>query len=261
VLSCRFSKVRVDSMAMTLDGEAFRKASLRDDVAALLRERRFDDALAMLYKARATAPTDSEIEVAIGQLKEFMVTTCARQLGGLDKVAPTLPSHAAKTPAAIMVGQYVNGRTTYGDIAQVCPLGQLRTLQVLVELYVKAPTTEHAPPSSGLRTPKSEYVRLVEAPTPHTARSDSRPASTRPPSVSAVPTIPSMTYGIGSSRVDSEADRCFKDLFASGTSAFVQGRFRDAVDAFQECLKLRPEDKSVEVMLRRSLKDLQEQLR
>lgn len=255
-------------MAMTLEGEAFKKASLRDDVAALLRERRFEDALGILYKARAAAPADGEIETAIDQLKEFMVTTYARQLGGMDKVAPPIPSHAPKTSAAIMVAQYVNGRSTFGDIAQVCPLGQLRTLQVLVELYVKPPaSTELSPPSSGLRPPKTDLVRLVEDPEPNTARSASSPASgvssSRTPSVNSEPSISSQPVApsYGAFRVDTDEDRRFKDLFTAGTSAFIQKRFKDAVDAFQECLKQRPEDKSVEVMLRRSLKDLQEQLR
>lgn len=255
-------------MAMTLEGEAFKKASLRDDVAALLRERRFEDALAILYKARAAAPNDAEVETAIDQLKEFMVTTYARQLGGMDKIAPPLPSHAPKTSAALMVAQYVNGRSTFGDIAQVCPLGQLRTLQVLVEIYIKPPPhTELAPPASGLRPPKTGLVRLIEEPEPDTARSASSPvsgvSSSHSPSVNSQPSssAPSVTPSFGAFRVDSEEDRRFKDLFTAGTGAFVQRRFRDAVDAFQECLKLRPEDKSVEVMLRRSLKDLQEQLR
>src|SRR5690606_40856525 len=83
-------------MAMTLEGEAFQKASLRYDVAALLRERRFEDALQTLYRARAAAPSDPEIQTAIDQLKDFMVTTYARHLGGMDKVAPPVPSAAPK---------------------------------------------------------------------------------------------------------------------------------------------------------------------
>lgn len=247
-------------MAMTLEGEAFQKASLRDDVAALLRERRFEEALQTLYRARAAAPSDPEIQTAIDQLKDFMVTTYARQLGGMDKIAPPVPSSSPKSSAALMVAQYVDGRSTFGDIAQACPLGQLRTLQVLVELYVRRPTQgDLAPPASGLRSQSSPPGDEDE---PDTHRSPSvvgrTSGSVRPPSVNA---SGSVAPGWGSAVVETEADRQFKELFSKGTAAFIQNRFSDAVDAFQECMKLRPEDKSVEVMLRRSLKDLQEQLR
>lgn len=260
-------------MAMTLEGEAFQKASLRDDVAALLRERRFEDALSTLYRARAAAPSDTEIQTAIDQLKDFMVTTYARQLGGMDKVAPPVPTTAPKTSAGMMVAQYVDGRSTFGDIAQACPLGQLRTLQVLVDLYARRPNqTDLAPPASGLREPSAAAPDDEE---PDTHRSPSVVAAaprggygSQPAygygsqgATSSVNPSPSTIPGSRAPFVSNETDREFKDWFAKGTAAFIQNRFSDAVDAFQECMKLRPEDKSVEVMLRRSLKDLQEQLR
>jgi hypothetical protein len=247
-------------MAMTLEGEAFQKASLRDDVATLLRERRFEDALSTLYQARAAAPSDPEIQTAIDQLKDFMVTTYARQLGGMDKVAPPIPSTAPKTSAGLMVAQYIDGRSTFGDVAQACPLGQIRTLQVLVELYVRRTSQDLAPPASGLRAQSSP----PDERNPDTHRSPSvvgqanASQSVKPSSVNP---SQSVAPGLGRVIVDNEADRQFKELFARGTAAFIQNRYRDAVDCFQECMKLRPEDKSVEVMLRRSLKDLQEQLR
>lgn len=249
-------------MAMTLEGEAFQKASLRDDVAALLRERRFEDALQALYRARAAAPSDPEIQTAIDQLKDFMVTTYARQLGGMDKVAPAIPGTATKTSASLMVAQYVDGRSTFGDIAQVCPLGQLRTLQVLVELYVRRPNqAELSPPASGLRAqpalPDDDHEPVTHR-SPSVVGAAHVSQSVKPSSVSP---SPSVSPGLGAVVVESEADRQFKDLFGKGTAAFIQKRYSEAVDTFQECMKLRPEDKSVEVMLRRSLKDLQEQLR
>jgi hypothetical protein len=246
-------------MAMTLEGEAFQKTSLRDDVAALLRERRFDEALATLYKAKAAAPMDTEIQTAIDQLKDFLVTNCAKQLGGLDKVAPPLPKQAPKTPATMMLAQYIDGRSTFGDIAQVCPLGQLRTLQVLVELYASRSlhAVELAPPASGLRQPKGTILPDDE-PEPETTRSQLPFPGSRPPSV--MPS-PSTAPGLGTFKAETEADHRFKQLFASGTAAFIQRRFKDAVDAFEECMKLRPADKSAEVMFNRSLKDYQEQIR
>jgi hypothetical protein len=245
-------------MAMTLEGEAFQKSTLHEDVAVLLRERRFDDALALLYKAKAATPADTEIQTAIDQLKDFLITNCAKQLGGLDKVAPPLPRQAPKTPAAMMLAQYIDGRATIGDIAQVCPLGQLRTLQTLVELYASRSlhAVDLAPPTSGLRS----YAH--DADEEEHSRSRSRSPSalpSRPPSVHPSPSTP--PPGLGTFVAETTDDFRFKELFASGTAAFIQRRFKDAVDAFEECMKLRPEDKSAEVMYKRSLKDYQDSIR
>lgn len=253
-------KKRCLIMAMTLEGEAFQKGSLRDDVAVLLRERRFEDALAVLYKAKAAAPSDAEIQTAIDQLKDFLVTNCAKQLGGLDKVAPPLPRQAPKTPATMMLAQYIDGRTTFGDIAQVCPLGQLRTLQVLVELYASRSlhSTELSPPASGLRQPSGAILADDEF-DPSTTRSQlPGGSSSRVPSV--IPS-PSNVPGLGTFVAENDDDRRFKELFAAGTTAFIQRRFKDAVEAFQECMKLRPEDKSADVMFKRANRDYQEQIR
>lgn len=246
-------------MAMTLEGEAFQKSTLHEDVAVLLRERRFDDALALLYKAKAATPADTEIQTAIDQLKDFLITNCAKQLGGLDKVAPPLPRQAPKTPAAMMLAQYIDGRATFGDIAQVCPLGQLRTLQTLVELYASRSlhAVDLAPPTSGLRAPS--YARRADE--EEHSRSRSRTPSAPPSRPPSAHPSPSTAPGLGTFVAESTEDFRFKELFANGTAAFIQRRFKDAVDAFEECMRLRPEDKSAEVMYKRSLKDYQDSIR
>lgn len=247
---------------MTLEGGAFQKASLRDDLVSLLRERRFEDALAALYKARAASPADPELQTAIDQLKDFLVTNYAKRLGGMDRVAPPLSALLPKTSSTVMLSQYIDGRSTFGDIAQVCPLGQLRTLQVMVEAYSTRSSTEAdlAPPLSGLRAPSTGKVEPDVDVEPDTARSPSVPALSAYTS-SSVNSLPAIAPGLDEFLIDDDAERQFKDRFSAGTAAFIQRRFQDAVSAFEECMTLRPGDKSVEVMLRRSIKDLQEQLR
>jgi len=189
-----------------------RTAFSRADVVGLVREKRYEEALAVLYRARSDSPGDLEIQRSIGQIKEFLIGAYAKRLGGLDQVAVRIPTSATSSPDALLVDRYIDGTSTFGDIAQVCPLGQLRTLQLLIELS----SAEKAAPEPG------PVVSFLSAP----------PAET-------------------------EDDRRYRELFALGTTAFVQHRYAYAVEAFEACEELRPGDRAASVMLRRSRRDLE----
>ena len=45
----------------------------RSDVLVLLRERRYEEALARLYQARADTPGSVEVQKGIDQVKEFLI--------------------------------------------------------------------------------------------------------------------------------------------------------------------------------------------
>jgi hypothetical protein len=149
----------------------------------------------------------------------------------------------------VLLSRYIDGTSTYGDLAQMCPLGRLRTLQVLIEMYaqpqvIPAPTEPEAP-YSGPR-PLDDVARpaLVialreagEEPAPDTARS---PAVTPPEVV-----------------VEEPDARRYRELFALGTAAFIQRRYDDAIEAFEGCAALRPVDGPTEVMLRRCRRELE----
>lgn len=239
-------------MAIGPEGETLQKVgSVRADIVALLREKRYEETLAALYRARSESPGDRELQKSIDQIKEFLVGTYAKRLGGLDRVAAPIPISAARSPDLVMLARYVDGVSSYGDIAQMCPLGQLRTLQVLVGVYcgvepprisgvdVTAPRVE--PPNSGFRAHDEP---------PTTPAAEIRTAPQAEPESSPPDTARSRSIG----RVyESEDDRRYKETFAQGTSFFVQRRFTDAAEAFEACLKLRPRDRAAEVMFRRSL--------
>ncbi|HTQ02440.1 MAG TPA: TRP-like protein [Polyangiaceae bacterium] len=240
-------------MAIGSEGETLQKvAAVRADIVALLREKRYEETLAALYRARSEAPGDRELQKSIDQIKEFLVGTYAKRLGGLDRVAAPLPVSAPRSPDVVMLGRYVDGVSTYADIAQMCPLGQLRTLQVLVGVYcgvepprisgIDAPRAE--PPNSGFRTHD-------EAPTAPSA--EIREASRAEPDASPPDTARSRSIGTIGRVLETEEDRRYKETFAQGTAFFVQRRFTDAAEAFETCLKLRPRDRAAEVMFRRSL--------
>lgn len=214
-----------------------------------MREKRYEEALALLYRARSEAPGNIELQKSIEQIKEFLIGAYAKRLGGLDRVAKPIAPTSGRSPDMVLISRYVDGSATFGDIAQMCPLGRLRTLQVLASMYPResTPGPDPGPPHSGLRAPSrppegvavilpARPAELAEEPAPETARSASLNAA--PP-------------------VETEEAREYRELFALGTAAFIQRRFEDAVAAFEGCARLRPGDSAAGVMLRRSLRDLE----
>lgn len=222
-------------------------ALVRSDVLVLLREKRYEEALARLYQARAETPGSVELQKGIEQVKEFLIGAYAKRLGGLDQVAKPIPPAPGRSPDVVLLSRYIDGTCTYGDLAEMCPLGRLRTLQVLMEMYPRqggpagTPGLEPEAPHSGPRStdaqvaPQIQVVNLIEEPAPETARS----ASSAPPPAPETP-----------------EDRAYRETFARGTAAFIQSRFADAAEAFEACTQLRPGDKPADVMLRRARRDL-----
>lgn len=266
--------------------------ALRAELVPLLQNKRYEDALSLLYRARTVWPNDEELQVSIEQVKGFLVIKYARKLGGLDRVAPPLPPGVMRTPEVMLLSRYVNGYSTFDDLAQVSPLGRLRTLQVLVSLYTAStPPPIDAEPSSGLRLPgelrptSTTRVSPESDEAPDTARSRSSAPS---PSISTQPSngahsntpshhAPSSDASSGvvtttsapaaqstlptnngslASIFQPPPDDEYKRLYANGTTAFVQRRYAEAVQAFQACVDLRPADQSAAVMLKRSLSEL-----
>jgi hypothetical protein len=208
-------------------------ALVRADVLVLLREKRYEEALARLYQARSETPDSVELQKGIDQVKEFLIGAYAKRLGGLDQVARPIAPTAGRSPDVVLLSRYIDGATTYGDLAEMCPLGRLRTLQVLIEMYPRQPASESRP----LEQLPEVVIDSSEEPAPETARS----ASSAPP---APP--------------QEEPDaQPYREAFARGTAAFIQGRFADAIDAFEDCAQLRPGDAAAEVMLRRARRDLE----
>jgi tetratricopeptide (TPR) repeat protein len=253
---------------LTRDDNAL-QASLRNELVALLHAKRHEEALALLYRALAESPAAPELQRGIDHLKNFLIVGYAKRLGGLDRVAPPIPASVSRKPEAMLVGRYIDGVTTFGDIAQTCPLGLLRTLQVLVGLFAPPLEDEAAASSRGkpagevasAREPASvlSLVTRLQAPV---EIADSKPREA-PESARMLPAAPLSTAAedpAAAAQAEAEAEKAYRALFQTGTTAFVQRRFREAVEAFEECARLRPEDKSVLVMLRRSQQDLRNQI-
>lgn len=214
-------------------------ALVRSDVLVLLRQKRYEEALARLYQARTDTPDSAELQKGIDQVKEFLVGSYAKRLGGLDQIAQPVEPASGRSPDMVLLSRYVDGATTYGDLAAICPLGRLRTLQVLTEIYAKAVE----PPASNARlvTEPAEPAEPAEA--PETARSPTSIPPAAPPAIDESPDA-----------------RAYRAAFSQGTAAFIQNRFADAIEAFETCDRLRPGDAAANVMLRRARRDLQSRI-
>lgn len=220
-------------------------ALVRADVLVLLREKRYEEALQRLYRARSETPGSAELQKSIDQVKEFLIGAYAKRLGGLDQIARPVTPAAGRSPDVVLLSRYIDGSSSFGDLAQICPLGQLRTLQVLVEMYAQKPAAagllavEPEVPYSGPRTLDEPSVLLEsEPPPPDTARSPASLPSASPAS-------------------ESPEAKQYREAFAQGTAAFIQRRYEDAQRAFQECDALRPGDGPADVMLRRVRRELE----
>jgi hypothetical protein len=272
-------------MSRAPDLQALAEPSVRQQVVALMKDERHEEALAILYRARSTDPDNPELRRSIDHLKAYLIGGYATRLGGLDRVVPPLPEAATRTANTLLLARYIDGSTTFGDVAELHPLGQLRTLQLLVKLYgierqavsgttlafsdqpaissstrTRADQEESAPVTarSGSVAP---YSSAPSSAAPYTY--SSAPPSSAAPYSSAPPSSSAPSRGLGTTAFDdpkSEQARLYKEQFERGTSAFVQERYEDAVDAFGSCVELRSGDPLASVMLRRSLRGLARQV-
>lgn len=241
---------------VTKSGAEASAALVRADILVLLREKRYEEALARLYQARSESPDSAELQKGIDQVKEFLIGAYAKRLGGLDQIAIPIVPAAGRSPDVVLLSRYIDGVSTYGDLAEVCPLGRLRTLQVLIEMYprVRPPVTsaETEAPHSGPRAldlPKPPtFANEVDDPDdeapPQTARSGP------PPELSPVAVEPPPPP-------ETPEAREYRATFAAGTAAFIQRRYPAAVEAFEACAQLRPGDGPASVMLRRVRRELE----
>ncbi|HEU4413002.1 MAG TPA: hypothetical protein VFS43_47610 [Polyangiaceae bacterium] len=200
-------------------------ASMRADIVRLVRQRRYEEALTLLYEALSLAPGERELLASIAQIKEFLTAACARRLGGLDRVAGPIPLSAATSPDAMLVARYVDGVSTFGDIAQACPLGRLRTLQVLVALYSKAGALPPPPPPSGEQPPPSGDGRPSGAWPPDAPPSRVQPAAapSREAWSSEPPGRETWSSGPPSSRRSLPSDPFAYDTSPSGPPSYGGG--------------------------------------
>lgn len=194
------------------------------ELEGLLRERRYEEALELLYRLRARRPDDAALARGIRLLRERVEVSYAERLRNLDYVPHRLNAADSfmLTSEERQVLALVDGISSCGDILQVSALGRLNTLRVLCGLV------EH------------ERISLTPDGPPETSRSQqvARRRSTPPPTPRA---RSSGTFGAVT--VGSGPDDGFDSLFRRATEAYLLRSYEEARNLFEECCRLRPDDR------------------
>jgi hypothetical protein len=178
----------------------------KDAFLALLQERRFEEALNLLYASREHAPGNPSISRAIHVLKDRLLAQYRRQVGSMDRV----PTRIREDPAGLSderaVWALVDGVATVADVVECCSLGQFRTMQLLLSLSTRGiislgPAAVHGSsvtPSSHAITDEVATVLRSPAPpgpilTPGTMAAVLEPLS-KPPLPQAQPPRPTRLH-------------------------------------------------------------------
>ncbi len=187
------------------------------ELERMLKQRRYDDALALLYAARAKHPQDASISRSIRLLRERLILSYAERLTTLDHV-PTVAADFDRSRLSSeqrQVLSFVDGISTFGDIAAANASGQLLTLRVLSDLQDAGAFNVESPGSS--RRPSS---RPMEEPS---VRPTGPVAKSRPAALDA-------------------PDEAYEALFRRATEAYLRREFEQALQLFQLCSERRPAD-------------------
>jgi hypothetical protein len=229
---------------------------MRPQLERLLREHRYEEALALLYSARASNPKNSEIPKSIRLLRERLTADYAQQLGDLDRVPMLAPGALELNGEEQQVAGLVDGISSYLDIAAASPIGRLPTLRILSALEAsgqlipaiirEGPPTSRSGARSGLTGPRAPRPQSSDA---FVAVRDSAPDSGTPPTLRrpTEPVRPSaperMAQPLRATRPGTDTgDNEYTELFARATQAYLVRDMSLAMELFGECCRRRPED-------------------
>jgi hypothetical protein len=182
----------------------------------LLRQRRFDEGLSVLYQLREHSPDNASIARGIQLLKAKLLQDQLERLGDLDLV-PRLravsPSTLGDDVASVL--RLVDDISCTGDILECSRLGRLATARALVQLVDAG--------CIALLSRERPQLHLIRPP----------PSEPSPPSGDAAPP------GVAEPAPDFDA------LFRSGTERYLARDYAEAERLFGCCHALRPEDRRV----------------
>jgi hypothetical protein len=201
---------------------------VRQQIERLLRDHRYEEALALLYSERAANPANREIPRSIRLLRERLSADYARRLGDLDRVPLLSPGALELDAEEQQVAALVDGISSYFDIASASPIGRLPTLRILCALessgQLTCGTTER-PEASALSGISSTRRASATIATPVSdASGESPPPTLRRP------------------RDTQNDEQDYDELFARATQAYLVRDMGLAIELFSECCRRRPED-------------------
>src|SRR3954468_15966071 len=114
----------------------------RSKLTRLLKERRYEEALEMLLRARTQAPDDPTISRSVRLLKDKLTIKYAEAVGSLDLVAHCTIPDAALSSLSLSFEErgvlaLVDGIATFGDVVDASPHGKFATYRALATFLEK----------------------------------------------------------------------------------------------------------------------------
>ncbi len=186
----------------------------RRRVAALVGEKNYEQALAVLTEARRLDPGDESLSRSMSLLKQHLEARYRARLGRLEtSVGRTRPQCPTVCDPRLWI--LFDGITTVADIIELSPIGEFRTLRSLC-LLLESGAVE-------LGKSVSAVAASDSSPTPTTPTTDQSQAAPSP----------------------SAADNEYNNLFRNASMAYLRRAHQTATELFEQCLALRPSDRRV----------------
>jgi len=144
----------------------------RAELEQLLAERRYEEALELLFEARRQNPTAPDISRGIQLLKQRLVRRYLHQIGNLDHV-PKLAIAEAEVGGLKLEEEerellrLVDGISSFGDIAHESRLGRFETFRIFAKLVseqVITQATEDREEEGDVAAPATAVTMVAELP-------------------------------------------------------------------------------------------------
>jgi len=130
----------------------------RTKLTKLLKERRYEEALDMLLKARQQAPDDPTISRSVRLLKDKLTIKFAEAVGSMDVVVRCTIPDAALSSLSLSFEErgvlaLVDGIATFGDIVDASPHGKFATYRALATFLEKGIVARSGKEATPIPTP------------------------------------------------------------------------------------------------------------
>lgn len=212
----------------------------------LLREKRFEQALAVMRAAQLRAPENSSIERAIQILKAQVVQDWVARIGSLDLVpaqlAPLRTQLATLDGEALVVLRLVDGKVSYSEVIERSPLGRFDSIRLLVTLLdrgaISTGDRKGAPQEAPRNDPATEAGRGAPRRRPITLtwQPDARPGEQDRPTPPARMGAPKAASPL----VATASDMTGAEHFDAGIAAYLARRYEEAELHFAASLRQEP---------------------
>ncbi len=211
----------LDAAELTAPIEVLDVGFYRRQVASLVGEKKYEEALEILIEARRLDPGDSSLSRSLSLLKQHLTTRYRTRLGLLETVVQRTTEEPPNDFDS-RVWQLIDGIATIADIIELSPVGEFRTLRGLCRLLdLKA-------------------MRLISS-----AEINSTSSQTTKAPASGSPSPSNQVVKLAAATNGTDPDDAYEALFREAQMAYLRRNHVKAIELFEECLAERPGDSRV----------------